>query len=101
MKTRRKNWKAATILAAALAAAPSCESETELGKCVGVLQGDRRDPQLAYDLSVWNAFWGVVGFELILPPIMWLHHETYCPTGRLPSGSAPAGTNPLGETRAR
>ena len=102
-----------------------CDSETEFGKCVGIAQDDRRDPNLFYDLSIWNVFWGVVGFEIIFPPILVLHHELYCPTGKrpalpstpptmeaplvipadptidhLPSRHA-APTNVLGETKAR
>lgn len=98
-----------TLTALALAAAlalPACTSGNDLGKCVGIAQSDRRDPTLYYDLSMWNVFWGVVGAELLLiPPILVLHHELYCPSGRRPA-TPPAApplppTNALGETSAR
>lgn len=97
-----------TVLALGLTAAlalPACTSENELGKCVGIAQGDRRDPDLIYDLSMWNVFWGIIGAELLfIPPILVLHHELYCPSGRRPQ--APAApplppTNALGETSSR
>lgn len=55
----------------------SCTSSNELGKCVGISQG--QDPKLNYELSIWNAALGIIFFEMIIPPIMVLHHETYCP----------------------
>lgn len=87
-----------------------CVSENEYGSCVGIAQEGRRDPKLYYDLSIWNVFWGVVGVEMIFPPILVLHHELYCPTGPMPAPASeakkdaltrppPPPTNLLGETR--
>lgn len=101
------------VLSLASATVAGCNSENEFGKCVGIGQSDRRDPNLYYDLSIWNVFWGVVGVEMIFPPILVLHHELYCPTGKRPSpvdlGPAPGKyepaksltppTNILGETK--
>lgn len=97
-----------TLTALALAAAlalPACTSGNDLGKCVGIAQSDRRDPTLYYDLSVWNLFWGVATSFAIFPPILVLHHELYCPSGRRPTAPPAAPplppVNALGETRTR
>lgn len=98
---RRPRTLIALTLAAALLA-PACTSENDLGKCVGIAQSDRRDPTLYYDLSVWNTFWGLAASPLLFPPILVLHHELYCPSGRRPPVAPPLPpTNALGETSAR
>lgn len=86
------------LVLALLCGLAGCESENSYGKCVGVAQTDRRDPALIYDLSIWNAFWGVIGIEMIFPPILVLHHELYCPTGRRAIQPTAPGANILGET---
>ena len=68
---------AALVLVLALA---GCTTENEFGKCVGV--GEDKDPRLIYKVSGWNVFLGIVGFELIYPPISVLVDSTFCPVGR-------------------
>lgn len=68
------------VLATVLVALSSCTSKTEFGDCIGAF--DKKDPNLEYKVSAWNVFWGVVGFELILPPIFVVVDQTHCPVGR-------------------
>ena len=65
------------VVIALLCAFTSCTSSNELGKCVGISQP--QDPKLNYDVNLFNAAMGVIFFEMLAPPIMVLHHETYCP----------------------
>lgn len=106
MRTRPRTLTALALIAAL--ALPACTSENDLGKCVGIAQDDRRDPNLYYDLSMWNVVWGILGAELLfIPPILVLHHELYCPSGRRPSTTPTPPTptlpptNAFGETRVR
>lgn len=57
----------------------SCTSKTEYGDCIGAF--DEKDPTKIYRVSVWNLFWGIVGIELIAPPIFVIVDQTLCPTG--------------------
>jgi hypothetical protein len=66
------------LLAAALSA---CSGATSHGACVGLDESDR-DPTLEYRISVRNAFWSFMGFEMVLPPILWLTSYAYCPVGK-------------------
>lgn len=52
--------------------------EGETIPCVGIAAKNER-PGIDYDWSARNAVWGIIGFEMIAPPIMVLHHETFCP----------------------
>lgn len=65
------------LLTIALVLLSACTSKTEFGPCVGVT--DDKDPKLTYKVSVWNAALGVIFSEMILPPILVLANETYCP----------------------
>lgn len=69
--------KLVVLALVAMLAFSSCTSSNSLGKCVGVSQV--QDPSLNYELSIFNAALGIIFFEMIIPPIMVLHHETYCP----------------------
>lgn len=57
----------------------SCTEKTEFGKCVGLAED--KDPTKIYNLSAYNIFWGIIGFELIFPPIDVLVNKIYCPVG--------------------
>lgn len=81
---------AALTLAALLSTTAGCDSENQYGKCVGIGQDDQRNPNMYYEISVWNVFWGVIGIELIFPPILVLAHETYCPSGPKPASRQPS-----------
>ena len=91
------SWSAIVTLAVTTAGALGCNSATKYGRCVGAFQEDRRDPNLVYELSTWNVFLGIAGVPLIFPPILVLHHETYCPTAHRQQTGEPK-TNALGET---
>ncbi len=65
------------IAALALVALAGCASETPVGKCVGIIE--ERDPRLEYKLSVRNVVVGIVFFELIIPPVVVLSDQLYCP----------------------
>jgi len=58
----------------------SCTTKTEYGKCIGL--ADDKDPALIYKVSANNLFWGIVGLELIYPPIKVAVDCTFCPVGR-------------------
>lgn len=45
--------------------------------CIGL--GETPDPRFHYKLSAWNTLLGVVFVELLVPPIVVLANETFCP----------------------
>lgn len=47
--------------------------------CVGL--GDEQDPRFIYDLSGWNIAMGIIFFSLVIPPVLVLTDELYCPEG--------------------
>lgn len=61
--------------------------EGESIDCIGVTRKHER-AGIDYDLSVRNTFWGIIGFEFIAPPIVVLHHETFCPVADTSSTAA-------------
>lgn len=61
-----------------------CVSKTQYGPCIGAFE--EKDPHLIYKLSVWNVAMAIIGFELILPPVVVLVNETLCPVGRKSQG---------------
>jgi hypothetical protein len=71
--------KNALLLVTCLALLAGCETRTEYGKCVGL--GEGKDPKLTYKLSTTNVIVGVVFAELIIPPIIVVADETFCPVG--------------------
>lgn len=81
------NWLRIFFASMVLATAAGCTSSTEFGDCVGI--GDDKNPALVYKLSVWNTFLAVFVSELIVPPIVVLANETFCPVGKK-SAKAPA-----------
>ena len=58
----------------------SCKFETKYGDCVGL--GSDKDPNLKYEMSTWNAIMGVVFFETVIVPVVWLTSATFCPEGK-------------------
>jgi hypothetical protein len=56
-----------------------CENSTALGPCVGA--GEDQKPNLSYKISGWNLAMGIIFFELIVPPILVVTDELYCPIG--------------------
>ncbi len=58
----------------------SCTERTEFGECIGAF--DDKNPELIYKVSVNNVVWGILGGELIAPPIVVLVDQTHCPVGR-------------------
>lgn len=56
-----------------------CTSETKFGNCVGVF--DQKDPKKEYKLSGWNIGLGLFFSEMIIPPILVLTNQTFCPVG--------------------
>lgn len=47
--------------------------------CVGL--GDEQDPRYHYDLSGWNIAMGILFFGLVIPPVLVITDEFYCPKG--------------------
>jgi len=60
-------------------AVAGCTSKTEFGDCIGAF--DDKDPTLTYKMSANNLFWAVIGSSLIVPPILVVVNETFCPVG--------------------
>lgn len=57
----------------------SCAYSSKYGKCVGFFEPE--DPKLTYSISVGNAAWTIVGFEMVIPPIVWAMSCAKCPDG--------------------
>jgi len=70
--------KRAVVLALAVMLS-GCIEHTEFGACVGIV--DDRDPTKQYKLSVQNAVMAVLFFELIVPPVVVVANELFCPVG--------------------
>lgn len=70
--------KTALCLIAAMLS--GCTSTTVFGPCVGMF--DDKDPALVYKLSAWNIGVGIVFAEMIIPPIVVIADETFCPVSR-------------------
>lgn len=58
----------------------SCSGKNKHGECIGII--DKGDPKLAYELSGWNLGWSLIGFEMILPPVLWATDYAKCPVAR-------------------
>lgn len=56
-----------------------CTTETEYGKCVGIL--DDKDPSLKYEADVGNIAIGAVLFETVVVPAVVLLKDLQCPVG--------------------
>ncbi len=56
-----------------------CTSKTEFGECVGL--GEVQDPKLNYKVSGLNVFMGIIFWELIIPPVIVVADDLYCPVG--------------------
>ncbi len=68
------------FIVAVLIVLAGCTSSNEFGKCIGI--GDERKPNLEYKISGWNVAMGIIFFEVIIPPILVLTDETFCPVGK-------------------
>lgn len=65
----------------------ACTSGNALGRCIGINDTPRLDRR--YEWSVRNIFLGIVGFELIYPPLKVAFSEIRCPVEAI---DAPART---------
>jgi hypothetical protein len=54
-----------------------CTSSTEDGPCIGAF--DTKEPGVKYKLSAWNIGVGILFFSAIIPPVLVLADETFCP----------------------
>ena len=54
--------------------------ENKVVPCVGAF--DEKDPNYVYKMSGWNVAMAIVFSELIVPPIVVLVDETFCPIRR-------------------
>lgn len=59
-----------------------CASGNKYGKCIGL--NGKEKPTLEYEYSTWNVVWGIIGFELLIPPVIVLMNELKCPVGPKP-----------------
>ena len=57
-----------------------CTSSTEFGACIGAF--DEKKPGLEYKVSGWNVAMGILFAEMIIPPVLVITDETFCPVGR-------------------
>lgn len=67
------------LLCLLLVTMTGCESKTEYGQCVGVL--DDKDPTKTYKASALNITLGVVFSETVIVPTVVLLTELQCPIG--------------------
>ena len=67
------------LILAALLLLAGCTSHTQYGECIGI--NEDKDPKLKYKADIVNVAAGVVFAELIVPPIVVLFNELYCPVG--------------------
>lgn len=67
------------IIAALAIALAGCTSQTEHGRCIGVMQ--EKDPKKEYELSVWNTVMAVVFSETIIVPVVVIANQYQCPVG--------------------
>lgn len=68
------------ILLGIVLLATSCSDRTEFGECVGLITP--KDPTLVYDIRGGNVFWGIIGAEMVLPPIYVGLKNFYCPIAK-------------------
>ena len=68
------------VLVGCLLALAGCESRTDYGECVGL--GEKQNQSLEYKLSPRNLVIGVVFVEMVIPPIIVVTDELYCPVGK-------------------
>lgn len=54
-----------------------CTSKTEYGNCIGVMQ--EKNPELVYELSIWNTAMAIIFSETILVPIVVVANQHSCP----------------------
>jgi hypothetical protein len=65
------------LFAIMLALMPACQSATEHGECVGIIEEE--DPSLKYEASVRNIVLAVIFIETIFVPLVVLLGEVKCP----------------------
>ena len=70
------------IATAACLLLTACQTRTDYGKCVGL--GEKQNPKLEYQLSTRNIVWGIIGIELVVPPVVVVTQEIFCPIGEAP-----------------
>ena len=75
----KKRNKLMTIMIATLILIGSiqCNSHGPAGPCIGAF--DEKDPSKIYKLDGWNVFMGVLFSSCIVPPIIVLKDQTFCP----------------------
>lgn len=76
-----KKTIATMLLALTMVFASGCRSSTSYGECVGIQEEDQMKPNLQYKLSVRNTVLGVIFFETIFAPAIWLFADFKCPVG--------------------
>ena len=52
--------------------------------CIGAF--DTRDPRFLYKMSAWNVFIGLLFFELLVPPVIIVANEIFCPISAKETG---------------
>lgn len=68
---------AIVVIAMSLSA---CTSKTEYGECIGILKD--KDPNLKYELSVWNTVVATIFFETVVVPGVVIANQHSCPVGK-------------------
>ena len=58
----------------------ACESSTNLGPCIGIVDTEQED--LVYEISIQNAIVTVIFIETIVVPIIWAIDCAKCPVAR-------------------
>jgi hypothetical protein len=71
--------KFTSLFIALLLLVVGCRSSTEYGDCIGAM--DTEDPSKIYSTSARNAVLGIIFFEMVIPPVIWLASDFKCPVG--------------------
>lgn len=58
-----------------------CQGRTEYGECLGIQDDNLMKPNLEYRVSVRNTVLGVIFFQSIFAPVIWLAADFRCPVG--------------------
>jgi hypothetical protein len=74
-----KKTLAAILLASMMVMLVGCSSSTQYGDCVGL--GEEQNPNLKYRISAQNVAVGILFFSLVIPPVVVVADEFYCPVG--------------------
>lgn len=57
----------------------TCKGSTEFGECVGYSNKEKKNPKAVYEVSIRNAVWTILGFEMAIPVVLYFLYYVECP----------------------